>query len=298
MTNDDAARDIDERHVWRAAVTVGQIGLGPYDLPEAARRAVDVIDELLPGSASILSQRDPVAGTDIVLAASFVGDVTPEQSYLLRALDGRLTGHLLVGASTGWSGPAPSLPEVEATDHLLAVLGGFVDYMHGPLWVTTGRPAGECTAIVADTGAVHHIPGRDPGPYLTQGSALVRTIVSERPPIHVVTRLWWVDPNGGWHLVVLQGGSDGTLVTSRQPALPYQLTGREMEVLTLVAAGLTNAKIARQLFISDSTVAKHVERGMRKTGSASRAVLAARAVLEGLTLRPLPGTESTGFDAR
>jgi hypothetical protein len=41
-----------------------------------------------------------------------------------------------------------------------------------------------------------------------------------------------------------------------------------------------------------------VERGMRKTGSVSRAVLAARAVLEGLTLRPLPGTNPSGPAAK
>lgn len=279
--------------MWRTAVAVGQIGLGPYDLPEAARRAVVAIDELLPGSVSVLSQRDPVAFTDDVLAASAASTFTPNHSYLLRSLDGRLTGHLLVGDAEGSSGRNQQLPAGEATDELLAVLGGFVDWMHGPLWVTTGRPDDEHTAIVSDTGVVLHVPGRDPGPHLTEGSALVQTIVLERPAIHVVSGLWWIDPTGGWHRAVLRGGPVGTLVTTQQPALPYQLTGREMEVLTLVAAGLTNAQVARQLFISDSTVAKHVERAMRKTDSPSRAVLSVRAVLEGLTLRPLPGSKQS-----
>jgi DNA-binding CsgD family transcriptional regulator len=292
VSSGELGADPGEDWVWRAAVAVGQIGLGPYDLPEAARRALEVIDRVLPGSGSILTQRNPVAVTDHVLASSTSAVVEPSATYPLHALDGRLTGHLHVWDVDGWPGRSPRLPPGEATDHLLAVLGGFVDWMHGPLWVTTGRPDGESTAIVANSGAVLRIPGRDPGPHLRPGAPLVRTIMAERPPANVVSRLWWVDPSGGRHRVVLQGGPEGTLVTTRQPPLPYQLTAREMEVVTLVAAGLTNAQIGRQLFISDSTVAKHVERGMRKTGSVSRAVLAVRAAMEGLTLRPLPGPPS------
>lgn len=279
-----------ERDVWRVAVRVGQIGLGPYDLPEAARRAVAVLSDLLPGRAVTLRQRDPVAGLDIVLATSHADATEPGTTYPLVAVDHRLTGQLVISAAPGGTAIAHCLPAGEATDHLLDVLAGFVDWMHGPLWVTTGRPPDEHTAIVLDTGLVLRIPGREPGPCLVQGSSLVRTVVAERPPLHTVSRLWWIDPTGGWHRVVLQGGEQATLVTTRQPALPYQLSGREMEVMTLVAAGHTNAQIARRLFITESTVAKHVERGMRKTGSSSRAVLSVRAVLEGLLLRPLPGS--------
>lgn len=286
-----------EREIWQAAVRVGQIGLGPYDLPEAARRAVILLADLLPGTAVLLSQRDPVVGVDNRLATSHPGEFTPHVSYPLLSVDSRLTGHLEIAAAPGHRAPL-GLPDAEATDQLLQVLAGFVDWMHGPLWITTGRPADEHAAIVADTGAVIQVPGRDPGQFLVPGSPLVRTLVAERPPLHVVSRLWWIDPSDGWHRVVLQGGQQGTLVTTRQPELPYKLSGREMEIVTLVAAGFTNEQIARRLFITASTVAKHVERSMRKTGSSSRAVLSVRAVFEGLTLRPLPGgaNDDSGSD--
>lgn len=58
-----------------------------------------------------------------------------------------------------------------------------------------------------------------------------------------------------------------------------RLTQREREVLDLVAEGLTNKAIARQLDISPATVKAHVERVIAKLGVADRtqaAVMAAR----------------------
>lgn len=57
------------------------------------------------------------------------------------------------------------------------------------------------------------------------------------------------------------------------------LTGRELEVVDLVAEGLTNKEIARRLEISPATVKVHVERLIAKLGVADRtqaAVLATK----------------------
>ena len=50
-----------------------------------------------------------------------------------------------------------------------------------------------------------------------------------------------------------------------------QLTPREQEVLGLLADGLEQDDIARRLFISPKTVAKHIERILSKLGVHSRA---------------------------
>jgi two-component system nitrate/nitrite response regulator NarL len=49
------------------------------------------------------------------------------------------------------------------------------------------------------------------------------------------------------------------------------LTPREREVALLVARGLTNRRIARELHISEHTVATHVRRILKKLGLGSRA---------------------------
>ena len=61
------------------------------------------------------------------------------------------------------------------------------------------------------------------------------------------------------------------------PAVPFGLTGRELEVLRLVAAGLGNREIAAELFISPKTASVHVSNILGKLGVASRGEAAATA---------------------
>lgn len=73
------------------------------------------------------------------------------------------------------------------------------------------------------------------------------------------------------------------------------LTAREREILSLVAAGGTNTKIAHQLVIAVSTVKSHVKNIMRKLGVHSRADLVYH--FHHLTksrpdMRPLPAEEA------
>jgi DNA-binding CsgD family transcriptional regulator len=61
-----------------------------------------------------------------------------------------------------------------------------------------------------------------------------------------------------------------------------ELTAREREVATLLAEGLTNAELARRLYISPKTAAVHVSNILMKLGMGSRAEVAAWAVRTGL----------------
>jgi DNA-binding NarL/FixJ family response regulator len=67
------------------------------------------------------------------------------------------------------------------------------------------------------------------------------------------------------------------------PAWPAGLTGREVEVLRLIAAGHSNKAIAQALYISPNTVLRHVSNIFTKTGVANRAEAAAYATRHGLT---------------
>jgi DNA-binding NarL/FixJ family response regulator len=61
-----------------------------------------------------------------------------------------------------------------------------------------------------------------------------------------------------------------------------ELTEREREVTTLVAAGLSNDEIAARLFISPATAKTHVNRAMSKLGARDRAQLVVYAYESGL----------------
>ena len=68
-------------------------------------------------------------------------------------------------------------------------------------------------------------------------------------------------------------------------ALPFGLTAREVEVLRLVAQGLSDIQIAEQLFVSRHTVNSHLKAIYGKLGVASRRAAIERAVETGLLER-------------
>ena len=61
------------------------------------------------------------------------------------------------------------------------------------------------------------------------------------------------------------------------PGLVEPLTSRELEVLEMLAAGLSNRAIASQLVVTLNTVKKHVSHVLGKLGAANRTEAVARA---------------------
>lgn len=64
--------------------------------------------------------------------------------------------------------------------------------------------------------------------------------------------------------------------------VPYGLTSRELTVLRLLAGGLSDKEIARDLEISKLTVHKHVANILTKMKAASRTEASVRALREGI----------------
>jgi len=60
------------------------------------------------------------------------------------------------------------------------------------------------------------------------------------------------------------------------------LTKREVEVLRLVATGMTNRAVAAELFLSEKTVARHLSNIFTKVGVSSRAAATAYAFRSGV----------------
>ena len=67
-----------------------------------------------------------------------------------------------------------------------------------------------------------------------------------------------------------------------QAAAPDDLTARELEVLRLIAAGRSNADIAKELFVSAATVKTHINHVFAKTGVRDRSQAVRYAYQNGL----------------
>ncbi|OIJ88216.1 response regulator transcription factor [Streptomyces colonosanans] len=82
------------------------------------------------------------------------------------------------------------------------------------------------------------------------------------------------------------------------PPWVARLTGREGEVLRLMAAGLTNAEIARRLEVGSATVKTHVAAVLAKTGARDRTqavIVAYEAGFMGLPARKRDGSDRSGY---
>ena len=72
--------------------------------------------------------------------------------------------------------------------------------------------------------------------------------------------------------VLSRAPAAGPVVPGPGEKPPGGLTAREAEVLTLLAAGLSNAEIGQRPYLSNATVKTHINRIFAKTGARDRAV--------------------------
>jgi branched-chain amino acid transport system substrate-binding protein len=146
-----------------------------------------------------------------------------------------------------------------------------------------------CCALVSAAGTVEDLgdPGgartlRDTPALIGYARAL---IAAGRPAV----QFWWRSPQAGWMSVAIRGDLAGAEVSLVRSNPPYDLTSRELDVLTLIAGGLSNQEIAGRLFTSPKTVATHVEHLLHKLDARTRAGAAAIAAEQGIVRLPVPG---------
>lgn len=80
---------------------------------------------------------------------------------------------------------------------------------------------------------------------------------------------------------VANGGGGPQIATVEQPTT-VELTEREAEVLRLVAQAMSNAEIARELYIGEATVKTHVSNVLQKLGARDRVAAVVYAHRHGL----------------
>ena len=110
-----------------------------------------------------------------------------------------------------------------------------------------------------------------------------------------------LDPDGLSQLVRIAASGDALFVRASRRALErlvlaeddvstrFGLTARELDVLTLMAAGRTNAEIATELHLAPSSAKKLVSRCLARLGVRNRVEAALLARREGLVAAPPAG---------
>ncbi|SCL25059.1 regulatory protein, luxR family [Micromonospora inyonensis] len=198
---------------------------------------------------------------------------TEGATMCLRLPDGRYTGALHVS----WKKSA------HATDEARRIIEGFrpvlaracdllSDVQHG---VQDLGPEAH-VALVSAEGSITDMPGRSMGPILSDPEVL-RDLIRE--PTYRARRFLWASTEGLCHrieLVPWRGRT--TMLVEQRISWPFGLTSREAEILRLVADGMSNPQIGKELFISPRTVSTHVEHILHKLNCQSRAQLARFAV--------------------
>jgi branched-chain amino acid transport system substrate-binding protein len=150
-------------------------------------------------------------------------------------------------------------------------------------------------ALVSEDGAVEELTGPSGIRFLERQPEFVDWVVAFLGTGAIHTAFWWQSDAGTWRRVRLDTAESlgmaeaGAVVSAVEAALPHALTPRELDVLSLVAAGLSNAEIADTLVVSRRTVTTHVEHILAKLQQPNRAAAAVYAVEEGLIRFPLPG---------
>ncbi len=93
-------------------------------------------------------------------------------------------------------------------------------------------------------------------------------------------------PAAARKLMELAALSSGKPESERRVTAPLELTGRELEVVQLIASGMNNRAIAERLFVSEKTVKTHVSNILQKLNLEDRTQIAIYAFRHGLAQDP------------
>lgn len=206
---------------------------------------------------------------------------------------GRYTGNLHIGMDDR---RYPSDSAMDALLVLQSTLSGLTDVLRTPSATVHASGAIGNAVIVTANGVTVAVPGYPSGAHLAPEGALTKMIAATiQASAVVVQRFLWRDGDGEWHRVRLEPVDGGILAIESPTVLPAHLTAREIDVLTLVCEGYSNADIGAALNIRTKTVAKHVEHLLEKLECGSRTALASCALRTGLVRVASTGAATNGI---
>jgi DNA-binding CsgD family transcriptional regulator len=211
---------------------------------------------------------------------------TEGMTMCLRTAAGRETG--LLNLST-CDARHPSDAERDVVSALCSTLANVADATQSARFLLSLLQPGAFAIALSRDGAVTPLAGVATHPLLDAGAHLPRLAhaITARDG-RQNTRFLWPADDRRWHRVGItpcrSAGLDGcdAVVSVDAETIAIDLTRRELEVLTMLTSGWSNAEIGSRLWISPRTVGTYVESVLAKLDVPTRAAAAARAVADGL----------------
>lgn len=218
---------------------------------------------------------------EVFMPAGYAGGA----SARLTTRAGRYTGDLHISTATIDDPPTCML---KALQHVVSVLAAATDLTRRHHVLASGVGEWDESAVLASDGALIQLAPDDDNRYLLHDAALLgqlRHWLSVRED-EEEERFHWCSPDGEWQLLRLVPTNGGVVVLLRGEVLPYGISRRELDVLTLLTEGYLNESIARRLALSERTVAHHIEHVLAKMNLSGRMLAARAAIKDGLRLLP------------
>lgn len=213
----------------------------------------------------------------------------------LRLPDGRYTGSFHASWETPRAATDRRMTTIEQFRPLLAAA---CDLLRAPRFVARAVSGDGAAVVMRPDGSIEELQGHPRKAILDPAGRLCR-LLQDRSPMRRDQQFLWIDDAGGLHRVRTVYCQRGDIVVTERPIdPPADLTGRELQVLHLMALGESNPQIAQRLVVSPRTISTHVERILGKLTCATRAQAAAYAVSEGLMLAETPTANGTSLIVR
>jgi DNA-binding CsgD family transcriptional regulator len=190
-------------------------------------------------------------------------------STLLFKADGSYTGALHLSFSTPKLARPKAQRSLAALQPRLATVTDPLRASGSAAWEQQAR-TGFASGLLTSKGDLVQLPGAGHRMIDHSDSKLVDVIRRAASCTETSPYKFWLPSAGKSVFVQITPVYRGHVVTLSSPPLPFGLTSRELEVLSLLARGLTNPEIGIELSLGARTVGTHVEHILSKMGCASR----------------------------
>jgi DNA-binding NarL/FixJ family response regulator len=194
--------------------------------------------------------------------------VADDHPVVLNAAAGYLESQDIAIAGRAADGEQ-ALALIAATQPTVAVLNLRMPKLSGIEVAREARRVSPGTAAILYTGAMDQA-------LLTEAmDAGVHGFVLKQAPLQELLRAVRLVADGNAYIDPVLAGA---MATARAPVPKITLTQREREVLRLLADGLSNEQIGKQLFIGAETVRTHIRKAMVKLAAVTRTEAVATAL--------------------